>query len=183
MICTLFIHVILSLSLSLSPSLLSLGVAVDFSAKCLMHTHMINNIFLSSSPYLYVHISLTLSPLLSLSLSVFISISPSIYLSLSFPPIDPQFVYRGAHHESYDPLPNVGDTVMIELDLSDPNRYMHVFVNNTQLKPFYKDLPPEVKIVVSMYNQADTVEFISHATPSIPFYLSLPDEIEQPYPY
>ena len=78
-----------------------------------------------------------------------------------------------------------GDEVMFEFDLRGEgvDRTMHVFINGAQVKPFYTHLPPSIKFALTIYNQNDSVDFVSYCRVSTPTHKHIDGEQSCRYPY
>ena len=148
--------------------------------------------------YLSLSITHTHSPNLSSHLMT-IQVWPSIYIAIvwflwscssdsSLPHSihsDNHFIYKDNRPDRYEPALTSGDELMFEFDLRGEgvDRTMHVFINGTQVKPFYTHLPPSIRFATTIHNQNDSVEFVSYCIASTPRHMHTEGEKACKYDY
>ena len=74
---------------------------------------------------------------------------------------------------------NSGDRIKIELDLREnegEKRTMHIFVNGVQQKPFGTHIPLSPQFAVQMFQQNDSMIFVSYSTVKEPLHTHVDQE-------
>ena len=107
-----------------------------------------------------------------------------LYLHFLFLTLAGNFYTRNGELLSHEFLAAVGDTITMELNLSDSNRSkhtLHFFISDTQIPYCFHELPEAVQFAFVLGGEGNAIKFVSLEELSAPTAQAKADEVCLPF--